>query len=411
MAWALYGLVTFNNVMTAVLYDLLEAPPVGLGLTTTQFYVSLTATSVAPIFLSLFGGMLSDRFGVRRIVILGSLLALVGTLLRLVSFGFVDFFIYNILLGVGIGVIFPNLPKMVGLWFPPKQIAIATSLYMTALGLFSGLALALGALFPTWQSAMLTMGLVYAASIVLWLIFAKDRPKGYSIGGQEVVGVPFKEGLRTALTSKSIWLIALSYCLVQGVVQAWVNGMPLVLKEDAMVSAGAAGIVISLSVVGYVTGTVLWVIVSEKWGYLKPVYSLCMFFSGVTGLLTYIFAPGIGMWVLGFFPGLFMGAGHPLVMQMPLHLREIGARYAGSAAGLIHTIGHTMSFLMLPFMFTPIWNATGSGFWAVFLLFAALALAGVLFIGGPEVGRKRREQWAREAAEKRKTIPPEAAAA
>ena len=398
LGWLLYGLIAFNNTMTAVLYDLLEAAPVGLGLTTTQFYVSLTATSVAPIVLAIFGGMMADRYGVKRIVLLGAIVALAGTMLRLVSFGFIDFFIYNIMLGIGLGVVFPNLPKIVGLWFPPKQIAIATGLYMTALGLGSGLGLAIGPLFPTWRTAMLVMGIVFAASIVIWLLFAKDRPKGYKLGGVEIAGVPLKEGLVKAISSKYIWLIAVSYCLIAGVSQAYVNGAPLLLVEERSVAGAAAGQAVALAFLGFFAGTVFWVTLAEKLGVTKPIYMFCMIAAGVTAILMYQLAPGGGMWIMGVATGFCMGAGHPFIMQVPLRLREIGPRYAGSASGLIASLGHLLSFLLLPFMFTPIWDAFG-GLSAVFFLAAAMLVGGVLYILVPETGRRARDRWATEEAE------------
>ena len=115
-------------------------------------------------------------------------------------------------------------------------------------------------------------------------------------------------------------------------------------------------------------------------------------------MLLYLFAPGIGMWVLGIFPGLFMGAGYPLIMQMPLRLKGIGTRYAGTAMGLIASWGYLISCLMLPFMFTPLWETFGA-IYGVVLLCVALWVAGGLFVMGPEVGRKYMQRLLREAQE------------
>ena len=405
LAWALYSLIAFNNTMTAVLYDLRDPIALGgLGLSDQQFYACLTATSLAPIVLALFGGMLSDRFGVRWTVFAGSIIAASGTLLRLVSTGFPDFFAFNLLLGVGLGVIGPNLPKMVGMWFPPRQIAISTALYMTALGIGSGLGLALGPLFPTWRSAILIMGMIFVASVVIWLFFAKDRPKGYKVDGVEIVGVPFKEGLLRAVRSKNLWLIAFSYCMVSAVVTAYVNGVPLLLHEAKGVSEESAGLIEALAVLGHIFGTVFWVVLAEKIGVTKQIYMFCMIMSGTAGIIGYLLAPGIGMWLNAVFPGFFMGAGHPFIMQVPLRLREIGPRYVGVAAGIIGSLGHLLSFILLPYMFEPIWHGVGSWqgfgpFSAAIFLAAVLAVGGILYILAPETGRKAREKWEREAAE------------
>jgi MFS family permease len=398
MGWAILCLTSYNNTMQNVRYDLREAPPVGLGLSPTEFYLCIVASSVAPIVIALISGLLTDRIGAKRVILYGAIVTVLGALLRVASVGFVDLFIYCVLMGVGLGTVGGNVPKLVGMWFPVRQIYLGIALFTTALGIGPFLALATGAMFPSYFVGFLTMGGVLAAMCVVWAIWAKDRPKEYLEFGKTIVGVPFKESLLTALRSKYIWLIGFSYCLVAAVVAAWVGGLPLLLKETKGVSGAGAGLVTSLSVVGYIIGIVLWTWVAEKVGRMKPVYCVCMALSGTTGLLLYLFAPGIGMWVLGIFPGLFMGAGYPLIMQMPLRLKGIGTRYAGTAMGAIASWGHLISFLMLPFMFTPLWETFGA-IYGVVLLCVALWVAGGLFLMGPEVGRKYMQKLLREAQE------------
>ena len=387
LGWLLLCLTSYNNSMLNVRYELLEAAPVGLGFNATQFYACITATSVAPIVIAFLSGLFTDKWGVKKVILYGAIVTAVGGLLRVVAFGFVDFFIYCVIMGVGLGTVGGNVPKLVGQWFHIRQIYLGIALFTTALGIGPFLALATGAMWPTWKLGFLVMGLFLVVGFVVWWVWAKDRPREYLEDGKPIVGVPFKEALLTAVRSKPLWLILVSYALVAGVVTGWIGGLPLVLKETKGLSGGAAGIIASLSVLGYIIGIVLWSWVAERIGYMKPVYCICVFLSGLTGWLLYISAPGIGMWVLGIFPGLFMGAGYPLIMQMPLRLKGIGTRYAGVAMGMVSSGGHLIGFLMLPFMFTPLWEAFGA-LWAVFFFFMALATAGALFLKAPEVGRK-----------------------
>lgn len=398
MGWLLLCLTSYNNSMLNVRYELLEPAPIGLGLSAIQFYMCITATSVAPIVIAFISGLLTDKVGVKRVILYGAILTAAGGLLRVVAFGFIDFFLYCVLMGVGLGTVGGNVPKLVGQWFHVRQIYLGIALFTTALGIGPFLALATGAMWPTWRLGFLVMGLSLVAGFIVWWIWAKDRPKTFLEAGRPIIGVPFKEAFLTAIKDKSIWIILASYALVSAVVTGWIGGLPLVLVQTKELSGGVAGIIASLSVAGYIIGIVLWSWVAEKVGYMKPVYAVCMFMSGLTGWLLYIFAPGAGMWVLGIFPGLFMGAGYPLVMQMPLRLPGIGTRYAGVAMGLLVSGGHLLGFLMLPFMFTPIWETFGA-LWAVFFFFMCLATAGALFTLAPEVGRKYMQRVLREAEE------------
>jgi MFS family permease len=400
MGWAILSLTSYNHTMLNVRMDLL-LPVVqgGLGLDKTQFYLCITSTAIASIPLALVSGFLTDWIGVKRVVLYGAIITAIGALLRLIATGFIDLFLYSIIMGVGLGTVAGNVPKLVGQWFPVRQIYLGIALFTTALGIGPFLALATGAMFPSFFMGFLVMGVLLVATCVVWGIWAKDRPKEYLEAGRPIVGVSFKDNLVTVFKNKNVWLISASYCLVAAVVAAWVGGLPLLLVRTKAVTAGTAGLVTSLSVVGYIIGIVLWAWVAEKWGRMKPVYMICMVLSGATGLALYILSPGPAMWILGIFPGLFMGAGYPLVMQMPLRLPGIGVRYAGNAMGFIGMWGYLISFLMLPYMFTPIWDNVGAVYAAAFLCLS-LWLAAVLFLLAPEVGRKYIVRVLTEAAGK-----------
>lgn len=101
----------FNHTIVASRsHDLITA----LAITDTQFFLLYSATSLAPIVICLVGGALGDRYGVRWVVGVGGAIASVAALLRLVSHSFTPFFLCMTLRGVGYGVVFPNLPKLVG---------------------------------------------------------------------------------------------------------------------------------------------------------------------------------------------------------------------------------------------------------------------------------------------------------
>lgn len=393
LVWALFGLCNFNNMMVAVrAHDLIP----DLGLTTQQFYLINTATAIAPIVLCLAGGMLGDRFGVRWVVGIGAVMATVAALLRLVSTSFWPFLLCQILLGAGTGFTTPNAPKIAGVWFPPNQVSVAIGIFMTGQGVGLFLGIALGALFPTWQSATLIMGLLLAASTAAWLVFARERPKGFAERGIEFAGVSFREGMaRVVKAWRRVWVLG-SVFLVSAVSMSYIYGVPLLLEETKGVSPESSGFVVSLAVLGYVVGTVFWPLLSEKVGVVKPLLIACTVMAGVMGLVTYLTAPGIGMWLCGFFPGFFMGAGYPMIYQLPVHLREFGTRYAATPTGVMDAMGNIGVVLMLPFMFTPIWLAAGPVMATVFLA-VAIALGGLLYLPMPETGRKARKRWEEEA--------------
>ena len=400
MGWAILCLTAYNHAMQNVRYELRELAPIGLGLSTQEFYLCITATGVSAIPFALISGFMTDKMGVKRVILYGSIVTAIAGILRIFATGFADMFIYCVFMGVGLGIVGGNVPKLVGAWFPVRQIYMGIALFTTSLGIGPFLALATGRIWPTYTIGFIVMGCALLAMCVVWGIWARERPKTYLDQGRTIINIPFKESMAAVFKNKYIWLISAPYCLVAGVVASWTAGVPLSLVLTRDVPASIAGLVISLSVVGYIIGIVLWTWVAEKIGRMKPIFVICMCLSGTTGLLTYTTSPGIGMWLLGIFPGLFMGAGYPLVMQMPLRMKGIGTRYAGAAMGKIGMWGHVLGLTMLPFMFTPIWHAFGPMYSAWFLC-VSLWVAGAIFLFfAPELGRKYMIKMLTEAAAK-----------
>lgn len=391
LAWFINFMVGMNHVIVATrAHDIIPQ----LGLTTSQFYICYTSTAIVPIVMCLVGGTLSDRFGVKWTLGIGAALATAAALLRLTSGGFVSFFIWMAVLGIGYGVVIPIRAKLVAVWFPPRQVAVATGIYLTgALG--TAIALFVGAMFATWQTAILITGVLMAIGTLVWFILARERP--VEVAGVVVKGVPLKEGLAVAAKSKNMWWTSASYIFTIGVIMAWIGGMPHFLETTKGMSPGAASLIPAISVVGFLIGTVFWPVMAEKLGRIKPVYMMGVIMTGLTGVLTYYVAPSFLCFIFAFLPGFFAGCGPGMIMQLPIHLPEFGPRYAGNAGGLLFSMYHIGSFVLLPFMFTPIWNAFGP-MAAAWFLAIALTIAAVLFLPVVEVGRKARE--AREEAAK-----------
>ena len=383
LAWSIFLMVSYNWNFTATRLDMIG----DLGISLSQFHMVYTGPTLACIFLCIVGGALGDRYGIRLVVGIGALIAVVGCLLRLTSSGFGSVFAYTILLGVGLGVMFPNLAKLVGVWFPPKQIPVATGIYMTALGGGMALGLATGSLFSSWQSAQLILGIVFAVCTVAWLIFARNRPAGVPAHAAAGVG----EGLSRTFRSKNMWFIIVIQVLVGVVILSYIGSLPTTLPATGL-SLQSASMVSALAVFGFVVGTIFWPIVSQILGIRNLLFMATMTLTGVCLFLVYFLAPGVGMWVLAFFPGFFIAPGLTFMLMAPVELPEIGPRFAGSAAGAVLTAFNLGAFVGLPYIFHPV--VEGSPVGAYGMLLGLCVVAALLAFGIMELGRKAKEKRA-----------------
>jgi MFS family permease len=150
----------------------------GLGSLSAFYFYSYVAMQVPT-------GVLADRWGPRRLLAGGALVAGLGTLLFALADGFSWAGAGRLLIGGSVAVAFVGLLKVAGNWFPPRMFAL-----VTGLALFSGI---VGAVFAgpplrllmswyNWRSIM-TGSAVFTFFICagIWF-FVRDTPseKGYA---------------------------------------------------------------------------------------------------------------------------------------------------------------------------------------------------------------------------------------
>ena len=116
-----------------------------------------------------------------------------------------------LLFGISFGVVYPNVPKAVGMWFEPRELGKA--LGAITVGAASGMAIALMAgaslssLLGDWKAVMWLTAVISFGALILWIALARERP----IAAADPVtrGVSAKEELRGVLRVRDVWLISL----------------------------------------------------------------------------------------------------------------------------------------------------------------------------------------------------------
>ena len=101
-----------------------------IGLSTSQFAQIATAPLIPGIFLSLVAGILVDKFGARRCMVLAMLLSALGVIWRYFAAGYTAMYFSMIAMGIGATFLSSNNAKILGQWFPPHKIAITVGIYL-----------------------------------------------------------------------------------------------------------------------------------------------------------------------------------------------------------------------------------------------------------------------------------------
>jgi MFS transporter, ACS family, D-galactonate transporter len=170
----------FDRVNLSVSQDALHA---SFGLSMIAFGFLSSAYSWTYALMQIPAGILLDRWGVRRVGCVSTLLWSVASFGAAISTGLAGFFGARFLLGIGESPTFPANAKAIGYWFPEAERSLATAItdaaakFSTAIGVpFLGLLL----LHFGWRWSFATTGLISLFYFILfyWAYFNPSEDEG-----------------------------------------------------------------------------------------------------------------------------------------------------------------------------------------------------------------------------------------
>src|SRR5437773_2517354 len=119
----------FDRVNLSVSRDALHE---AFGMSTVTFGFLLSAYNWTYAALQLPSGLLLDRFGVRRVGIVSTVIWSVASFAAAISTGVGSLFGARFLLGIGEAPTFPANSKATGYWFPKNERSLATAMFDSA---------------------------------------------------------------------------------------------------------------------------------------------------------------------------------------------------------------------------------------------------------------------------------------
>lgn len=360
-----------------------------LALTESQFSMLLTAPTLAAVFSCIPGGLLADRYGVRWVVGAGTMLAGIAGIGRVFCTSFGPQFAMMFLIGIGIGFVMPNVPKIVGVWFSPSESGRAVGIVMS--GMSAGLAIGVGtaAIFSSWQQAFLITGVITLVMAGLWLALVRSAPTPITATAQSAHAAPVSigESLRHSVKQKSIWLLSAAEFLFYIAFVGVTGTLPHMLETVHGVSPEVAGAASSAVLFAGIAGMIIGPMISDRIGLRKPVIGISMAAAAILIFFGWFTAMSIATWVLIIVGGLVLAFGLPLLLTLPLELPEFGQRYAGGATGIMLALGNLGGFISAPYIFVPVAQAAGPTI-AYLACLVPTACIGALLIPITETGRK-----------------------
>ncbi|HEV8711937.1 MAG TPA: MFS transporter [Candidatus Binatia bacterium] len=371
-------------------YIVMLVPPIlqELGLNIADWGTLWSAISLGTVLFAIIGGVLGDRFGIRLTVglgvfFMGGFLAVRGT-----ASSFATLYAWMFLFGIALAVTFANVPKALGMWFPPEEFGMANGVTQAGYGAGAGLATVLTPLVVDllggWRNLTYLLGILTMGLGLLWTCTVRDRSAPVPDAGTRV-GVG--KALKQVLLVKDVWIVAGCYLLFLGGYIGLIGYAPTYFVSVQGMSAPAAGAVLSIVMWAFVAGTFILPTLSDRVGLRKIFY-----FSGMllTGICIFLAASALGtsLWIVAVLWGFLAGAA-PIAFVVPLEMKEVGPTLAGSALGVAATAGYLGGFVAPPICMSlaSVTPAAGFAFGG-----GCFALSAFLFLLLKETGPRVRRQ-------------------
>ena len=349
-----------------------------LGLTLAQAGSFLSSYYIGPSLVSLPAGTLADRWGVKRMLVLGQVVIAVGLLAASTADSFAALTVLMIAAGFGYGMLNPTSTKAVMAWAPPAHRATLVGFKQVGLpfgGMLGAALLPALALVLGWRAAVVVAAGLIGLGALAALAFYHDPPDAARVAA----GPGTRGALAFVLTSRDLWLMSLATAVFAAVQTVWMSFLVLYLESAGRLSLLTASRCLALAQLGGMTGRVLFGMLSDRLFGGRRRLPLLLAGAGSLLCTLAIAATGSGASIAWLAPLAFVfgvvgigwnGVQHTWMAELA------GPRAAGTAVGLglgISSAGVTLG----PLCFGYLVQATGGyrGPWIVLAVSMGAALA------------------------------------
>jgi MFS family permease len=389
--WYILALVVLTNLFVVAIPSmgisvLSKNISQDLGLNLIQVGVVWGVGSLPGLLTSLLGGAVGDKFGPKRIMVVGSLIAgLLGAARGLAS-NFSSLTMITVLLGAFIPFVTMNGIKTAGQWFPAHQLGLANG--MLSMGMALGFLI--GSLFSAttfapllggWRNVLMVYGLAGALFSIPWF-FTRTLPLSHAISGEH-------HSIRSAVLHvarrKNIWLLGFTLFGVGGCIQGILGYLPLYLRNMGWTAFRADGTLAAFHTISmlFVLPIALW---SDRLGSRKRLLLVTGLMIPLGATLLSVASGGL-VWVAVLLAGFVRDAFMAIFISMVIEAEGVSRAYAGTAIGFAMAISGIGTLLAPPVgnsLAVVLWPGAPFAFWAVLAALGMVCLS-LVKAGNPNV--------------------------
>ena len=309
------------------------------------------------VFVSLFIGMLIDKFGIKRSVVTISILVGITGMLRGFSSNFITLLVIMLLFGLVVSTTPTVFFKVIAVWFEGRNLGMANGILMAFNhlgGMTSSMTSAtiLSPLLNGWRNVIILFAFPPIILGFLWLVsYKEDRKPSFNF--RNVNKPSIGEALAHVIRIKDVWIASIIQAGAAGMFVGVTGYLPIYLRNLGW-ETGIADSSLTILIGTIAFASILVPMLSDRFGSRKLLLvPLQLIVCSI--LLMFPFIDSYMLYILIILFGFFFGGIPPLIISSLVELKEVGSSYAGTAIGLCYTFAMLGSFIS-----APLGNSTAS---------------------------------------------------
>ena len=391
-AWIILGLVWLGAFIASYAQNQLAGMAIQFqehyGFTGEQYAAIYSASQLLGVFLAFVTGIISDKIGTRKIVLIAGIVVSASLIVRIFATSFELQYFANMMSGFTGLFIAVNRSKILGGWFAPSMLALAVGISSTTTPVANTVGIGLTSLMPSVEFAFTVTAVIAVAFTVIWFLFGKDASDEIAASEAGVEKPSMLKSLAEVAKSPWAWVLSLAalFCMAGQVpLMAFTTAALQTLREMDPVAAGGMATAITI---GMGVGSVVSPIIVRA---LKSFRIVIAIYGVLTALVIYFgwqMPLGPIMYGVFFVGGFTLGYLLAIIFTLPVML--FGREKAATAQGLVQTFLLIGASVFLTNVTIPLAAGANPGtFPTIFMIAAVFCIIGsaLLFVI-PDQGKK-----------------------
>ena len=393
-SWIILGLAWLGTFLASYSQNQLAGMAIQYqgeyGFTALQYADIYSSYQFLAIFVAFAAGLLSDKIGSRRAILIAGVITAVALTARIFLTSFDGQFWTGMFASMTATFITVNLGKLFGGWFRTSMLALVFGLYTTTTPIANTLGIGVTSLMPSIEFAFGTSAVLSIVFVVVWFLFGQD----YSA---DIVGSDVKQGeqnsgvvknLKALLKDPKLWLLSLAFVFVMAGQVPLMAFSTSVLQVLRGMDAVAAGGMLTAFTIGMGVGSVVSPFILKAVKAYRPIVAVYCIIAALMAVFAWQLPIGPVMYAAYFVGGICLGYILTILFNYPILL--FGYEKAGTAQGITQTFALIGAAVFLTNVTIPLAGGASPETFPTIMLIAGvfIVIGSALLFVLPDQGKK-----------------------